>query len=58
MTGILLINSMLTNLQTQKTLTDSDVNKKNIYDLFLYLQRVKVNLNFIFTSIMYYIIKK
>lgn len=41
MTGILLINSMLTNLQTQKTLTDSDVNKKNIYDLFLYLQRVK-----------------
>jgi len=43
MTGILLINTMLTNLQTQKTLTDSDVNKKNIYDLFLYLQRVKVN---------------
>ncbi|KAL4131307.1 hypothetical protein QTP88_008640 [Uroleucon formosanum] len=41
MTGILLINSMLTNLQTQKTLTDSDVNKKNIYDLLLYLQRVK-----------------
>jgi len=58
MTGILLINSMLTNLQTQKTLTDSDVNKKNIYDLFLYLQRVKVNLNFIFKLIMYYIIKK
>lgn len=58
MTGILLINSMLTNLQTQKTLTDSDVNKKNIYDLFLYLQRVKVNQNFIFNSVMYYIIKK
>jgi len=46
MTGILLINSMITNLQTQKTLTDSDVNKKNTYDLFLYLQRVKVKLHY------------
>lgn len=42
MTGILLINSMLSNLQTQKSLLDSDVNKKNMYDLILYLQRVKV----------------
>lgn len=43
MTGVLLINSMLNNLQTQKTLLDSDVNKKNIYDLISYLQRVKVH---------------
>lgn len=42
MTGIMLINSMLTNFQTQKTLLDSDVNKKNIHDLITYLQRVKV----------------
>lgn len=42
MTGILLINSMLINFQTQKTLMDSDVNKNNIHDLILYLQRVKV----------------
>lgn len=45
-TGILLINSMLLNLQTQQTLMDSDVNKKNIYDLVTYLQRVKVNFCF------------
>ncbi|XP_050420549.1 condensin-2 complex subunit G2-like [Adelges cooleyi] len=41
-TGLLLINSMLNNLQTQKLLIDSDVNKKNTYDLFLYLQRSKL----------------
>ncbi|XP_025409710.1 condensin-2 complex subunit G2-like isoform X2 [Sipha flava] len=41
MTGVLLVNSMLNNLQTQKTLLDSDVNKKNIYDLISYLHRVK-----------------
>lgn len=46
MTGILLINSMLTNPQTQKTLMDSDVNKNNIHDFILYLQRVKVNFYF------------
>lgn len=42
MTGILLINSMLTNLQTQETLMNTDVNKKNVCDLILYLQRIKV----------------
>lgn len=42
MTGILLINSILINSQTQKTLFDSEVNKKNIYDLFSYLNRIKV----------------
>lgn len=46
MTGILLINSILNNLQIQNTLVNSDVNKKNIFDLILYLQRVKVNFNF------------
>ncbi|XP_050543998.1 condensin-2 complex subunit G2-like [Daktulosphaira vitifoliae] len=42
MTGILLINSMLNNMQTQNTLVSSDVNKKNINDLFIYLQRSKL----------------
>lgn len=42
MTGITLINSMLINQRTQSKLMSSDVNRKNINDLALYLQRVKV----------------
>ncbi|XP_050529448.1 uncharacterized protein LOC126899015 isoform X2 [Daktulosphaira vitifoliae] len=42
MTGILLVNSILNNLQTQSQLIESDINKKNIYDLFVYLKRIKM----------------
>jgi len=43
MTGILLIKYMANNLATQEYLFNSDINKRNFYDLILYLQRVKVN---------------
>ncbi|VVC32382.1 Hypothetical protein CINCED_3A006773 [Cinara cedri] len=41
MTGIILINAMLTNSRTQKSLLNSEINRKNIYDQIIYLQRVK-----------------
>lgn len=34
---------MLSNLQTQETLVSTDVNKTNLHDLFLYLQRIMVS---------------
>lgn len=40
---------MLNNLQTQKSLMNSDINKKSVYDLISYLpQRIKVIFYFSF----------